>query len=795
MAGGKGTRLRPLTCAKPKPMVLLANNPVMTHTIELLKKQGFTDIGVTVQHLASQIMDYYGDGREYGVNLQYFVEDMPLGTAGSVKNAQDFLDETFLVISGDGLTDIDLSQALQFHRAKKSLATLILSSVDNPLEYGIVVTKKTGEIVRFLEKPSWSEVFSDQVNTGMYILEPEVLNFIPDKTFFDFSKNLFPLLMAKGYTLNGFSGKGYWCDIGNSQAYLQAHVDILMDKVSTFLPYKEYKPKIWVGNNTEINSTAKLEAPLVIGHNCHIGPEACLGAYSFIADNCKINDRASIKRSVLWNGVTVGKGTALRGAALCSNVHVKSNTSIYEGVIIGNETVVQKNCTIKPGAKIWPGKTIEEGTIFKDNLVWGVKFSRNLFGFNGIKGEFNVDISSEQILRLGSAFGSIINAAGKVGISSDEFPISQTLKQVLSSGLQVVGQQVYDLGDITVPMTRFAINNGNLQGGIHVQFSEQENTIQILFFNEEGANISKAQEKKMESILAIDDFHFVSGEKVKSIVSLADIYELYFLNLKRQIKENISLKLVFSCPSRKLSRSIIELLSEISCQVEEVEFDEIKKTMSLKGADLGVYLDSHGEKLILFDEKGNILEGDQLKVLLAYLLFKEIRSSTLVAPIDAPSVLEELAEECQGKVLRTKQALQARMENMLKQGEFGQKQFYLEFDGLQAVLEILKTLINKKTKLSQLISELPVFYLHRESIDCPWEIKGKIIRSLMENFNQEDYSDSIEGVKFKHPKGWTLILPDSEKPLVKIISESSSMEIAQEITNIYKDKIQQIMGM
>lgn len=794
MAGGKGTRLRPLTCAKPKPMVPLANYPVMTHTINLLKKHGFSDIGVTVQHMASHIIDYYRDGREMGVNIRYFIEDIPLGTAGSVKNAQDFLNDTFLVISGDGLTDINLSEAMECHRQKKSLATLILTSVENPLEYGIVVTKNTGEIVRFLEKPTWGEVFSDKVNTGMYILEPEVLNYIPEKSFFDFSKNLFPLLMDKGYTLNGFNGKGYWCDIGNSQAYLQAHLDILMDKVSTYLPYREYSSKIWVGDNTEIHPLAQLKAPLVIGNNCYIGPHASIGPHSFIGDNCRIMEGTSVKRSVLWNGVSIDKDVALRGAVLCSNVSIKSRTAVYEGAIIGDETVVHEKCIIKPGAKVWPGKTIEEGTVFKDNLVWGVKFSRNLFGFNGIKGQLNVDLYLDQILRIGSAFGSVINLPGKVGLSSDETPIARTVKQVLASGLQVVGQQVYDLGNLTIPIFRFAVRNGNLDGGLYVQFSHRDNNIQICFLNNEGANISKGQEKKLENILAIDDFSFVPNVKVKDIITLDNIYDIYFLTLKRQVHKNINLKAAFNCPSRRLNDSVVKLLIDLGCQIEEVNEEEVRSKVINGDLDLGIYLDSQGEKLILIDERGNVLEGDQLKVLLAYLLFNEINNSTLVAPIDAPSVLEELAEKYQGKIIRTKSALQSRMENMLKQGKYGEKQFYLEFDGLQALVEILKTLCLKKLKLSQLISELPVFYLHRETVKCPWEVKGTIIRSLIEKFSQDNYSNTIEGVKFKHPEGWILILPDLEKPLVNIISESKSMEIAKEITNVFKDRIQQIMG-
>jgi len=794
MAGGEGKRLRPLTCNRPKPMVFAANKPVMTHTIELLKKHGFYDIGVTLQYMASHIMDQYGDGQKHGVKLHYFIEDTPLGTAGSVKNAQDFLDETFLVISGDALTDIDLTEALKFHRQKKSLATLILTSVDNPLKYGIVITKKTGEIVRFLEKPSWGEVFSDKVNTGIYILEPEVLDYIPPKAFFDFSKNLFPLLMEKGITLYGYTGKGYWCDIGNPGVYFNAHQDILTNRVSIDLSYDEIKPGIWIDKNTEIHPTARLEPPLIIGRNCYIGPHVFVGAHSIIGNNCIIEDRSSIKKSILWNGVMLGKSSALRGAIVCSNVKTKNNVSIFEGAIVGDESMLEEGCTIKPQVKIWPGKTIEEGSTLTKDVVWGIKPSRNLFGNDGVKGIFNKDITLDLALRLGSAFGSVIEPVGRIGVGCDNSPVSGIIKKLLVSGLQVSGHQVCDLGNTTLPITRFSIKTDNLQGGIHVK-TEKGDMTHITFLNENGANISKSEEKRIENILEIEDFRYIPGKNIKNIISLSDKETSYFLNLRRQINQSISLKVVLNCPSNPLTKKVKKLLEETGCNVEETEhLDNIKSQVCNLKADVGIYLDSQGEKLVLFDEKGNSLKGDKLKVLLTYLLLEDpSETSTIVAPIDSPSILEKLARKHRRKILYTKSNLQARMENMINQGKSGKTQFALEFDGIQAMLKVLKTMNSKKKKLSQLIAEIPPFYLHKEALECPWEIKGKIIRTLVEKFDYYEHSNSIEGVKFKHPEGWTLIIPDSEKPRVNIISEGSSSEMAEELTSFYKDVIQEII--
>ena len=236
MAGGKGTRLRPLTCNKPKPMVPIVNRPMMEHIIYLLQKHGFNEVWITLFYLPELIRNYFGDGSEFGMKINYSLEETPLGTAGSVKKVVDNLNDTFLVISGDALTDINLEKAIKFHKAKKVKATIVLTKVPNPLEYGVVIADQKGEVKRFLEKPGWGEVFSDTVNTGIYILEPEVFNLFESGSEFDFSKNLFPMLLDKGESIGGFVADGYWSDIGNLEQYRQAHYDVLTGKVKGSIP-------------------------------------------------------------------------------------------------------------------------------------------------------------------------------------------------------------------------------------------------------------------------------------------------------------------------------------------------------------------------------------------------------------------------------------------------------------------------------------------------------------------------------------------------------------------------------
>ncbi|HYZ92515.1 MAG TPA: NDP-sugar synthase, partial [Actinomycetota bacterium] len=260
MAGGQGTRLRPLTSNQPKPMLPIANRPIMEHIVNLLRRHGYTEQIATVQFLSSVIRSYFGNGEDLGVHLTYATEETPLGTAGSVKNAQDELqDERFVVISGDALTDVDLKKLVAFHKEREAVATICLKSVPNPLEFGVVITREDGSIERFLEKPNWGEVFSDTINTGMYVLEPEVFDFIPEDTVFDFSEDLFPLLLDKGLPIFGYVADGYWTDVGNVDAYLSAQRDVLNGDVDVEIPGFALGERIWLGEGAEIDPGARID--------------------------------------------------------------------------------------------------------------------------------------------------------------------------------------------------------------------------------------------------------------------------------------------------------------------------------------------------------------------------------------------------------------------------------------------------------------------------------------------------------------------------------------------------------
>jgi len=793
MAGGKGTRLRPLTCNKPKPMVPLLNRPVMEYAIDLLKKHGIYEIAVTLQYLPEAIKDYFGDGSAFGVKLYYFEETLPLGTAGSVKNAEEFLDETFIVVSGDGLTDVNLKEAIAFHQARESLATLILTRVDAPLEYGVVITQPNGKIVRFLEKPSWGEVFSDTVNTGMYVLEPKIFQYYPRDTFFDFSKDLFPLLMNHGEPLYGYVAKGYWCDIGNLTQYRQTQFDMLDGKVEVSIHGRQIAPAIWVGENVSISNPERIEGPLFIADNCLIEEGVHLGQYTVLGENNIVKSGSSLKRTVLWHNNYLDKKVELRGATLCSHITVRDNTALFEDSVIGDGCSLGAKCIIKPNVKIWPDKIIEENTTVHTSLVWGEKVTKNLFGQLGVSGIANVEITPDFTSKLAAAYGATLDRGAQVIIGGDTHPFAQIIKKAFISGLLSAGISTIDLGNTITPVTRFAVKVLGGNGGIHIRFTQpaQENHVLIEFMDANGINIDKGHERKIEGAFIQEDFRRASLNQIGIGRYLPQMNRSYISNLIKafdadRIRSN-RFKIIMEYEHNQLGAFLPDLLEKLGCQVISISptdnsLIDLGKLVSDYQADLGVSLDRNGESLILISREGQIIKEDLLLAILALIKFQRKKGATVAVPVTAPMILEELAVRGEGRLVRTKANPRALME--VTAGE----EFQLLFDAIYSLVLILEYMAAEGIDLTAVVEKIPPFHMEKADVRCSWSDKGTIMRKLIEETMEKDV-ELVDGIKVYHDHGWTLVLPDSDEPVFRVLSEASSTKVAKELAANYASKI------
>jgi len=338
LVGGEGTRLRPLTYSTVKAMVPVLNKPFIEHVIRYLNKHNIHDIVLAMGYKPDSIVDYFGNTNKLGAKLVYSVEESPLGTAGAVKNAEKHIDDTFFVLNGDIFTDIDLTDMLKFHRQKKSKLTIALTPVDDPTHFGVVETDADHRITRFVEKPSKKEVTTNRINAGIYILEPEILERIPQAKFCMFEREVFPALLAEGEPAFGYHTDEYWIDTGTPAKYLQLTRDLMYGK-SCHIAFQSHC--IEVHPRSTIHPGAKLNGPVLIDKDCDIGKGVHLKGPAVIGPGCTLEDGSIIENCILWHNVKVGRGAILRDCIVAGDNHIEDNSRI-EGTAINNKAMAKK---------------------------------------------------------------------------------------------------------------------------------------------------------------------------------------------------------------------------------------------------------------------------------------------------------------------------------------------------------------------------------------------------------------------------------------------------------------------
>lgn len=356
MAGGQGTRLRPLTKECPKPLVPIANRPVAYHILRLLKENGFDEVLVTTHFMPEQMERGLGTGEELGLSIRYVREPRPLGTAGGVKQLEQYLDDTFLIISGDCLTDFRLRDAVDRHKATGADATIVVTEVENPLPFGIVESAPSGRIVRFLEKPAPEEVFSNTVNTGIYVLEPSVLERCPMGAFFDFSRDLFPAMLASEAPLYAFRGSGYWSDIGDCKQFIRSQIDVLYGKVR-LSALDGNGNGVWIDSDAIVEPGATLVPPIMAGRGARISAESRVGPGTVLGPYSRVERGAVVERSVVLEGAVVESGATVLGAAVGRFTVVGRDAAVLEGAALGDGVHLEPESFVAPNGNSPSGKS------------------------------------------------------------------------------------------------------------------------------------------------------------------------------------------------------------------------------------------------------------------------------------------------------------------------------------------------------------------------------------------------------------------------------------------------------
>jgi mannose-1-phosphate guanylyltransferase/phosphomannomutase len=822
MAGGFGTRLRPLTTHLPKPMVPVGNLPIMEHTVRLLHRHGFTELLVLLYFLPETITAHFGDGSRWGARITYFTPTADLGTAGAVKFAAGSLNEPFLVISGDILTDFDLGAAVAFHRERKSQATMVLTRVESPLQYGIVITDEEGRITRFLEKPSWAEVFSDTINTGIYVLEPAALNAIPPQREYDFGKDLFPSLLSQGQPLYGYVARGYWRDVGDLVEYRLAHLDLFQGRFSAEIPGSRVEgisQAIWLGEGARVDYTASLKGSVIIGDGAWVEPNARIRDSS-IGSRCVIREGAVIDGSVLWEGAEVGRGAVIKEAAVGRQATVKANAFLAEGVVVGDFAKVGESSVVKANAKVWPYKEVEDNATLAVSLVWGERWSRSLFGRYGVTGLANIEISPEFAAKLGAAFGASIGKRRSVVTSRDHHKACRMINRAFMTGLLSVGVDVQDLGVSPIPVVRYQIPALGLAGGIHVRKSPYDpELIDIKFFDQRGMDCAPDREKAVERLFFREDFYRASTEETGVLSfphSGTDRYRDGLIKLvERETVRKARLRMVLDYAFGSASSIFPSILgalgvevialnayldeSRISKTAEEFRrsLEQLSNIVRTLGADLGVLLDTGGEKVFLVDEKGEILRGDLSLALMALLVMRTRAPGVIAVPATASHALERLAEEHGFTLLRCRSNPRALMETAMGEGVVlvGEEQggfifpvFQPAFDGMAAAVMLLEMMARLEIRLHQLTRSIPESHVVRVEVPCPNERKGAVMRRLIEE-TRGNTVQLVEGVRVQLGEDWVAAIPDPDRACFHVVGESGDPARARALVDDYRERL------
>ncbi len=335
LAAGAGTRLQPLTYETPKPMVPVVNRPVVHHVLDNLLRHGVRRVLLNLHNHPEQVRGYCGDGSRWSLDIRYSHEKTLMGTAGAIKKAESyFKGSPILVMSGDGLSDIDLSAFYAFHRKRRSVASMVLKAVDSRFEYGVTMTSPTGRIKGFKEKPSWGEFFSNKVNAGIYLFEPEILRLIPKGRPYDFGHQLWPKLLKMGKPIYAYETHSYWCDVGSLAEYRKSQIDVLDGKVRINIPGRQVRRGVWIERGSRIHPKAVLKAPCLIGKGCFIEKKAQIGPYTVVGDRSKIASQAVLKNCILFENVAVGKNVHLSNCILGANSSVIEDITVYEAAVL-----------------------------------------------------------------------------------------------------------------------------------------------------------------------------------------------------------------------------------------------------------------------------------------------------------------------------------------------------------------------------------------------------------------------------------------------------------------------------
>lgn len=746
MAGGEGSRLRPLTCTVPKPMAKILGKPIIEYILNLLNEHKVDEAAVTLGYLPHIIEEEYEDG--FGkMKLDFYREDEPLGTAGSVKRAAAGFDEPFVVISGDAMCDFNLTGIMDFHNAQHAAITIVAVSQSDPREYGLLKVDGENRVEGFIEKPSWSQSVTDLANTGVYIINPECLKLIPKDEKFDFAADLFPLMLERGMPIYCYHTDGYWCDVGSIDAYMKCQKDIFDGRMKI---YGSDEGRRLIDTEEFSGDDFRIIPPVYIGKNVDISRDAVIGPYAVIDDGASVGMNAKIRFSTVLENSWIGDNTSITGALICSGAAVRKGAAMFENSVAGSGSVIGENATVSPNISVWPGKTVGRGTSLNFNVKYG-NMRSEILSENGVVSSNTVRLNPEICARIGSAVGGTYQG-GKTGIAYDSSAKGKALCYAVISGLLGSGAAVWNFGECFESELEFLVNFCGLGAGIFVRGDE------IKICSEGGLTITRSFERSIEAAVRKSEFREPPEAEMKELSDMSGMQMLYRQELLKQAPYGLK-----------------GIGAQVECSDEKVKNlmeASLKKSGATIASGITLEIDSNGSRL------SAVADGIRYpyEKLLAICCLDEMKNGRDISvPYDAPQFLDGLAAENGRKVFRYLSSPADSSDSTARR--LASRQVFVR-DALFLAFRLLSIIKERECFIDELASEVPDISVFRKKVAIGF---SPVDLAKAVGSQEKTNGNCFEGVRITKGNGKLFVVPERSGEFVNIFAEADSMEAAEEL--------------
>lgn len=813
LAGERGAPLYPLTARQPRAMLPLAAKPLVQYQLELLKRHGITEAILCLQVMPESFESRFGDGKALGMTLRYHRERIPLGTAGAVRAVSNRLvDNDILVLNGHVLTDADLTRLIELHTEREAGLTMLLATVPEPANYGVVLTNTEGRITSFAEKPAREEAVSSTINGGVYILRRDLLFRMPPETDFSFERQLFPQLLAEGVPMYGYVQKGrYWRAISTLTDYQQATVDILERRVEAQLDGDEVREGVWVGEGANVHPTAELRGRIFINHHTEIARDVRVRGVVSIGSRCRIEEGAVIEDAVLWRGTTVESGAVVRGCILGDNCVVRAGATVQPGSVVGADAVIAsvvaklptrgdiQRAAIKFGAEGWWGVIADDVTV--DNVRIVTQSLCDWIAKSNLPGE-----------------GVIIGYDRR---AQSEVFAQAAARVITANGLRVLLSD----RDCTSPVVSFACRYFGATAGLMVTASHhpaQYNGLKVKAYY--GGPATPNMVGDLSNSLSALLRSGLSPKVASQTPGTTDLSRPYRSHLARFIDlariRKAGLKIVIdplygpgagylSGLLREAGIETTEIRGERNSSFGGVNPDPIPANMQAlfdavigSGADIGLSLDGDADQIGASDAKGQFVDGNRIAaVLLKHLYENRKWRGGIVRNVATTRAIDKLGAHYGLPVIETPVGFRFLCEKMLSEdiliaveesGGIGVKNHLPERDGILAALLLLEAMAARGKSLSELTEEIFAEVGRHEDVHAelyPPQEKMHTIISALQSFREPSFAGADiaevtrkDGTLLNYADGsWLLFRPSSAESIVRLYAEAATAERANEL--------------